>query len=193
MRLRSILPVLLVVFLAGCATTPPAPPVPPDQAAAAALSRWQVTGKIGVTQGKTRHFAAINSWVQSGDHFDIRLSSTLFGLGAARLTGTPGHIRIIQGDDVYLSDAPDKLVREALKLPLPVSALPWWARGLPLPGQPWTQAPESAPGTRQFNQLGWEVVASRFTPVNGITLPTRVDLSRDNLRIRLVITTWQLN
>ncbi|RMF19486.1 MAG: outer membrane lipoprotein LolB [Gammaproteobacteria bacterium] len=193
MKHAPVILVCLMLMLQGCATQPDRAPTEPGRSAEA-ISNWILTGKLGVTRGKRRDFVAINRWNQEGNRYDIQLSSTLFGLGAARLSGSHDRVILEQGDERYVANNPEALIEDALGLALPLQALQWWVRGLPAPEQPAIRIRTSDDGqARLFTQHGWQVKLSRFQRHHGFELPGRIDLQRENLHIRLVITSWHLN
>lgn len=156
-----------------------------------ALENWKLIGKIGIRTPEDSLTAAINQWHQEGPRFAIDLSSTFFGLGATKLYGTPFFLTIEEaGEKPVSSYRPDLLINEALGIPLPISYLAWWIKGIPAPGLPFEQNfnANGLPSTLTQNQ--WQLSFSKYKIVNGLPLPGKIKLERDNVRIILAIKQW---
>lgn len=156
-------------------------------------SSWSLMGKIGIRTARDNTTAAINQWTQVDDFFDIQLSSTFLGLGSARINGTQRLVTLTEsGEDPVYSDDPDTLIESALGFPLPLSFLTYWIKGLPVPEQPF-QLEFNEQGLPEYlQQLDWQLEFSRFRNVEGLLLPGKIKLERQDIRIVMAIKTWQL-
>jgi len=156
-------------------------------------THWSLIGKIGVRTSEESLTAAINQWIQINDFFEIDLSSTFFGLGASKLLGNSRFLTLIEaGEEPVSSDQPNTLIEAALGFPLPVTYLPYWIKGLPAPDQTFQI---------EFNQQGlpstlkqhhWQLHFSKYHLEQGIPLPGKIKLERNNIRIILAIKKWTL-
>ena len=156
-------------------------------------THWSLIGKIGVRTPEESLTAAINQWVQINDFFEIDLSSTFFGLGASKLLGNSQFLTLIEaGEDPVSSNQPNTLIETALGFPLPVTHLAYWIKGLPAPDQTFQI---------EFNQQGlpstlkqhhWQLHFSKYHFEQGIPLPGKIKLERNNTRIILAIKKWTL-
>ena len=72
---------------------------------------------------------------------------------------------------------------------LPVSALQYWARGLPWPGAP-GEASYDLERLQSLEQLGWSLTFDRYETVAGVELPFRIKATQGN-RFTLLIKDWQ--
>lgn len=154
------------------------------------LDGWQINGKIGIRAPRDSGSATL-FWLQRQDYYDIRLAGPLGG-GAARLTGRPGDILLeVANRGRYQADSPETLLREQLRLDLPVSNLLWWIRGLPAPGSKSRITLDGASHLARLEQDGWQVQYQRYTEQNGYALPERLKLHGQDLEITLVIKDWQ--
>lgn len=160
---------------------------------ASELSTWKVVGKIGVRSPTQTFTAAINEWKQTDDVYQMKLSSTFFGLGASQLVGNEQFLTVYQDDEAPLmSDNPDQLLDEALKLPLPIQYIKYWVRGLPAPDQA-HELLVSASGTpKSLAQHGWELSFDKFHQLDDITLPKKIKLKRKTMSITLFIGSWSI-
>ena len=197
--LRNLLVFSLIALLAGCAGLTSREVVEgkgdPAQWQAhkqqiAQLDGWQINGKIGIRAPRESGSATL-FWLQRQDYYDIRLSGPLGG-GAARLTGRPGDILLeVANRGRYQAESPEALLREQLRLELPVSNLLWWIRGLPAPESKSRITLDGASHLARLEQDGWQVEYLSYTKQNGYALPDRMKLHGQDLDITLVIKDWQ--
>lgn len=186
---------------AGCTTVAPGEP---------AAGGFNLRGKLGVVQGDDS-FSARFVWQQRGRRFTIDLWGP-FGQGRLRLIGNERRLELREGDGSLISRGPaDTVMRRRLGWSLPLSALPQWVRGRPAAGIPVADETYDADGRLSgFRQLDWLVDLDRFRPVTGpggeavtgdagaadagtgTVLPYRVTATRDQYRVRLAISRWQL-
>lgn len=154
------------------------------------LDGWQINGKIGIRAPQDSGSGTL-FWLQRQDYFDIRLSGPL-GRGAARLTGRPGDTVLEAANQGrFQAKSPEALLREQLRLDLPVSNLLWWIRGLPAPTSKSRVTLDGDSHLAQLEQDGWRVEYTRYAQQNGYALPERLKLYGQDLEITLVIKDWQ--
>ncbi|ERI49902.1 lipoprotein insertase outer membrane protein LolB [Pseudomonas sp. NPDC077186] len=199
MFLRHLLVFSLIALLAGCAglTSREALEGQGDPAQWQAHKRqitqldgWQISGKIGIRAPRDSGSATL-FWLQRQDYYDIRLSGPLGG-GAARLTGRPGDILLeVANRGRYQAASPEALLREQLRLDLPVSNLLWWIRGLPAPDSRSRLTLDGDSHLARLEQDGWQVEYQRYAQQNGYALPERLKLYGQDLEVTLVIKDWQ--
>lgn len=194
----------LGILLQGCMTAPPAPP-PDDsltrtepenwqarQAQLRELRQWTLQGKVAVRHENGNDSAVIREWVQNGDQFLIEMSSAFMGMGSVRLEGSPDFLTITESNgQQYRSDDPDALIRRTLGWSLPVEALYVWVRGLPLQNSPASLFFDQQGRISHLRQQGWEIHYDRYATLAGVdNVPRSLTATRDELRLRLVITQW---
>jgi len=196
--LRRALPLLLAgLLLAGCA---PAPVVDGDhearwqarQLAIGAIPAWQVSGRMAI-QAAGEGYHGRFDWKQHGDQLDLTVSGP-FSQGSARLRGDRNGVELQdgQGGSEWAADA-DALLRQATGLQVPVSGLRYWMLGLPVPAEAEQSRTVDDQGRLlKLSQSGWEIDYRDYMEVDGQSLPRKVFLQRDDLRVRLVVGQWQL-
>lgn len=199
MFLRHLIVFSLIALLAGCAGFTSREALQgegnPTQWKAhkqqiSQLDGWQISGKIGIRAPRDSGSATL-FWLQRQDYYDIRLSGPLGG-GAARLTGRPGDILLeVANRGRYQAESPEALLREQLRLELPVSNLLWWIRGLPAPDSRSRLTLDGDSHLARLEQDGWQVEYQRYTQQNGYALPERLKLYGQDLEVTLVIKDWQ--
>ena len=199
MFLRHLIVVSLIALLAGCAGLTSREALEgqgdPTQWQAhkqriSQLDGWQISGKIGIRAPRDSGSATL-FWLQRQDYYDIRLSGPLGG-GAARLTGRPGDILLeVANRGRYQAASPEALLREQLRLDLPVSNLLWWIRGLPAPDSRSRLTLDCDSHLAHLEQDGWQVEYQRYAQQSGYALPERLKLYGQDLEVTLVIKDWQ--
>jgi outer membrane biogenesis lipoprotein LolB len=68
--------------------------------------------------------------------------------------------------------------------------LRYWLLGVPDPSAPFELARNDQDRAQSLSQAGWRVVYDRYVPVESDVLPARVILSREDVRVRVVIDHW---
>lgn len=156
-------------------------------------THWSLIGKIGIRTPEDSLTIAINKWVQENDDFEINLSSTFFGLGASTLEGNSQFVTLTEsGEAPIYSEHPNTLMETALNLPLPITYLSYWVKGLPAPGliSKIEFNPQGLPST--IRQHHWKLHFSNYHLEQGIPLPGKIKLEQNNTRIILAIKKWTL-
>ncbi len=158
-----------------------------------ALSSWELLGKVGIRSPQNNFTAAIHRWTQVDDFFNIDIASTFFGIGASNLTGNASTVMLSEaGEAPTYSDQPNTLIQEQLGLPLPITHLSYWIKGLPLPGKPVDISFNDQGLPIQIQQIGWTINYSKHTLHGDIPLPGKIRLSRKRTTITLAIKQWTL-
>nr|WP_150912604.1 lipoprotein insertase outer membrane protein LolB [Marinobacter halotolerans] len=159
------------------------------------LTRWKLAGKLAVRQPSDSGTAIINHWKQSGNAYDIGLSSSFLGMGSTRLEGTPGFITLtLPSGDRYQSGDPEALVEAATGWQLPLGNLTRWIKGLPGTNGDYRLLFNDQGQLALIRQQGWEI---RYDSWNRFLeeyppLPARLTAVKGEKRVRLVVSDWQL-
>ncbi len=64
--------------------------------------------------------------------------------------------------------------------------------GLIDPDQPGHELFDAEGGLTGISQHGWQLGYKRFADVNGLVLPTRIEMANSNVNLRIVIARWKL-
>lgn len=158
------------------------------------FDHWQLSGKLAVRQPSDSGTAIINHWIQSGEAYDLALSSSFLGMGSTKLKGTPGFIELtLANGESYQSGDPDALMAAATGWQLPLESLTWWIRGLPAPAGDFRLLFDDKGQLAMIRQNGWEIRYDRWhesqskTP----TLPARITALKEQKRVRVAVSNWQ--
>ena len=156
------------------------------------LQQWTANGKMAVRTENTSESVSF-IWQQDNQNTYVQLSGPL-GMGATTIHSDGQTLEIHQGDEHRTIDIsnPDAIVLNT-GWDLPLQALSYWLKGIPAPASK-VQRLEPDPQTELLNSLwqdDWEVNYQRYKQFQGFTLPTRLQVQRDETRAKIIISDWQ--
>lgn len=189
--MRRVLTVMACCALAACAATRSVPPPPPSanwEQRVSTLQKagaWQLDGRAAVAVG-TQGWQATLNWRESDDAAEVHLSGPL-GIGALVLKQTPAGLSF---NGAPPSEAVLAQVQDKLGFDLPIDDLHFWLLGVPNPASSFDLSRNDQDRAKSLSQGGWTVAYDRYAPVAGDVLPTRLVLSRGDVRVRIVIDHW---
>ena len=203
-RLRALAAAAVLGLLAGCAGQPlraPGPLLPAEvaqarqaerEAALAAQPRWSLQGRVAVSTGGKGGSGRLD-WQQDGARYAIALSAPVTRQ-SWRLTGEPGQARLegLEGGARQGGD-PTALLLEATGWLVPVDALAAWVRGARAAGHGPATVEYGADGQLAgLRQDGWDLRYAGWRAGEGgaVALPGRIEASRADARVRLVVDGW---
>lgn len=187
---------LLIATLAACRTAP----LPPPAGAAwdvrrpelQARAHFELKGRVAVAAGN-EGFNANLHWTQDGARSFVTLEGPL-GVGGAQVTAAGQDLSLVTSHGEHMdSDAARAALEARLGFDPPLSSLRYWVLGVPDPGSPFTEALDAQ--TQRLSgltQSGWHVDYTAYTAVGAQSLPSRLTLQRDAVRVRLLVDDWQL-
>lgn len=189
----------LTLVLTACAVTPSRAPVSTvkepswhaRQRALNALTEWSFDGRIGVIIEQQGWHASVH-WQQRGSAYDIRISGPL-NQGVGLLHGDRTGVVLTTPDhkQTRAADA-EALMYAKFGWWVPVSGLRYWLRGLPDPG---TAAKTTLDAHNQLTHLvqaGWDIQFSRYTRAGAVSLPDRLTLQHESMKVKLIVDRWHV-
>lgn len=179
---------LAVLLLAGCATTPS----PRSSQPAAALTAWQINGRVSLTRGEEGWHAGL-LWQTQADTFYLRISGPL-GQGGFQLNGDARGVVLVDAEgQTYAARDADALLADVTGWQLPVTGLRYWIRGLPQPAAGQAQMTRDETGRiRRLEQSGWTINYQRYQLVGDVLLPAKLQLVHADISVRIIIDQWEL-
>ncbi len=200
---RSVLAASLLL-LAACSSQPikQLPPLDPALAAAkqtqreadlASLAAWSLQGRVALSNGRDGGSGRIE-WRQNGPRHEVALSAPVTrqswrlsgDADGAQLEGLEGGMR--SGADATV------VLMEATHWEIPVAALGSWARGLRSEDVHGIATIRYGSDGRlaRIEQGGWVIDYGdwRASAIPGIELPNRLNASRGEARVRLIVDRW---
>ena len=201
--MKKILLLLFVVMLSGCSQfASDVDDVPlstnftweQQQQQLQQLDHWTLTGKLAVFLDKDRQTANIY-WKQQGDNYSIQLT-TFLGTRILQVTKNEQGVEIINNDDqVFTGQDANTLIKQLSPgLDLPIAALQQWIKGNPASASYQLNDQQQVRDLLGLDasQNLWEVSFQQYQNFSGIALPNRVDLKRDNIRVKIAINQWKV-
>lgn len=186
----------VALFLSACSTLP-APEEAADQAAAStaweeharaveSIDSWRLEGRVGARNGDQGTNFSVE-WRQSGDAFRIELSGPL-GQGAARIEGAPGQVSLTTADGTVHARSTEGLLARTTTIDLPLEALPYWLRGIPVPDTESDLTLDTESRLLHLRQNGWTIQYQAYH--QDPELPQRLTLEQGDQRARILIDHW---
>jgi outer membrane lipoprotein LolB len=190
--MRRALLLMLFSALAACATVrrPPQQPSVKWEQRVNELQHaagWQLDGRAAVALGSQGWQATLN-WRQSGMFAEVHLSGP-FGIGALVLKQAPDGLSL---NGAVPSDAVQAQVQEKLGFEPPLENLHYWLLGVPNPAYGFEVSRNDQDRAKTLTQAGWSVSYERYMPVAADLLPSRLVVSRADVRVRIIIDHWDL-
>jgi outer membrane lipoprotein LolB len=188
-------------WLSACQTVPRplTPSVVPEQVVAGwparrlqlqARAQFTAQGRIGVVAGSDG-FNGHLRWVQDGTRSTVSLDGPL-GVGGVRIVADVGMLTVTNpsGEAFDSQAAHDALVRR-LGFEPPLDSLRYWLQGVPDPATVSAESLSAQGYLGTLTQSGWSVTFSDYMQTPDGTLPRKMTVARDTVRVKLVIEAWR--
>jgi len=195
-RLRPAAAVLAALAaLAACRTVPPrAAPTSWEvrRPQLQALAHFELRGRVAVAAAG-EGFNANLRWIQQGAHAQLTLQGPL-GVGGAQVIAAGDELTLVTPHGEQLDNAAAHAELAArLGFDPPLSSLRYWVLGVPDPAQPSTEALDaSQQRLAALTQSGWHIDYVSYGLAGDGSLPARLTLQRDAVRVRLLVDDWRL-
>ena len=155
------------------------------------IAEWGFAGKISLDDGDQGGSGKLQWNVEPGGS-GLDFHGAL-GRGAWHLqTGPQGAVLTQANGDVQTAPDVNELIQNRMGWPIPVNALQWWVRGLAAPGPVEEEKLDNEGRLLRLNQFGWMVNFDRYHSIDDMALPKRLDVTRDNYRVKLAISRWRM-
>lgn len=178
-----------IVLLAACSSVTERPASVFDLSQRGGLygiRSWGFTGRLALISEQDSWSASI-AWRHVPGKEQIELAGPL-GQGAARIELTNSMVTIDKGGgDIQSSENPEAFISQQLGMPVPLRSMGYWVLGLVMPEQ------ESQPMVDGFLQNGWYVDYRELQVVGLQTMPRKMTVMNDKVKLKLVIDNWKLN
>jgi outer membrane lipoprotein LolB len=184
----------VALLATGCATLPEAGSAgdwPARRTALQSLERWTLDGRMAVAAG-SEGFSGGLSWRQDGAQAAIELRAPLGG-GAIAIDVAGEAITVTDRDGTTLAgEDARRLVARHIGTTLPVAELRYWLLGVPAPGSPHRESLGADRRLASLEQSGWRIGYTAYRGVGEVVLPSRLEITTDGLRLRVLIADWRL-
>jgi outer membrane lipoprotein LolB len=176
-----------LLLLSGCAHQAVLPVARPAQVESAAFA---MNGRISIKHQGKRDTAGLR-WIHQAQTDEILLLNPL-GQTAARIYRDANQAMLDNGDKHYSDTDVESLMMQVLGWRLQLDGLHHWVLGLPAEGESLAERDELGRLT-VLRQEGWEVRYLRYAETDARSLPQRMELSRQDLKLQLLIDEWEWN
>lgn len=150
------------------------------------LHHWNLEGRIAITAPNDSWSANIQ-WLHLPNSEVIRLSGPL-GQGGVVIELKDGSVKLDRGGgNVQISNDPEQFVNQQLGMFVPIQSLRFWAVGLPEPEEDFQATVDG------FVQDKWLITYKEFQDVLPETLPHKMAVSNNHVKLKLIIDQWNLN
>lgn len=154
------------------------------------VSTFEMQGRAAVKSPDFNGQLSLNLKEPKREHYHLVMQGSL-GIGRTELTVAPHETKLISAERTYIGANPDQLFYEITEIDWPVSGTLAWIKGSPNNSE--TEILYNTDNLpRSFYEDGWLVEYDRWQTVQGLSLPERMTISRDNTRLRLSLERWRL-
>jgi len=197
---NRLIPLLLVMLLAGCADMPYFFSAPGEidtvawdlrQEALNKINTWSIKGRLAVQTGQGGWSATL-FWDQKNQSYKMRFVAPL-GQGTYQLQGDDDLVSLLTADNkLYQAATPETLLLDNMGWSVPLHGLKYWIKGVPEPGKSTENLLLDDQGRlTDMQQSGWRISISRYSDFNGTQLPGRLYMHNDRFKLRLVVDDWK--
>jgi outer membrane lipoprotein LolB len=156
-----------------------------------AISAFELDGRVAASDGQ-QGFSAGLHWRQQNDTAAIDLTAPL-GFGAAHIELSADNLSVTTSKGVTLTHAAaSEELAATLGFEPPLRSLRYWVLGA---SDPEFAAQESIDDQQRLTHLeqdGWRVDCEDYALVGQQWLPRRLTVTRQALRLKLIVNSWRL-
>jgi len=188
--------VFLALFLSSCSTFQ-APSAlhhltrHKRSAELSALNNWQAQGSLSIHYAQETNIASFD-WQQTNNNYTINLSGPL-SLAHFLISGNDHQVTLQKSNtEIFTAPTPEKLLQTQVGWNLPITNLIYWIKGMTAPQLLYKAQFDVNNHLARLKQQGWTIFYRDFESVNGIDLPTKLYLQNNQLKIKIVIKSWQV-
>ncbi len=186
----------ILLLVGGCATGPRPRPIDDESArreALQALGAWTLSGRFAVAAGN-EGFSGGLEWQQRGSHAELALRGPMGGEAIRMHVDGADYVVETPDGASYDGERAQRLLAERIGAvrPLPVQDMRYWLLGVPAPATPHEETLGTDQRLASLNQSGWLIRYGGFETVGELVLPQRIEMTTQGLRLRVVVTDWQL-
>ncbi len=151
---------------------------------------FAMNGRISVKHNGARDSAGLH-WTHQAKTDEVLLLTPL-GQTAARIWRDAEHATLDDGDRHYRDKDVESLMEQVLGWRLQLDSLHHWVLGMPDARDSLIDRDELG-RISVLRQDGWEVRYLNYADNKADSLPSRMQLSRDNVQLMLLIDEWEWN
>ncbi|MCK5355046.1 MAG: outer membrane lipoprotein LolB [Methyloprofundus sp.] len=148
------------------------------------IRKWALQGRLVI---KSNDILTANIQWQHEDETDILKLFGALGIGAVLIEVNEHGIMLDTGQgEKQVSQEVDAFIAQQIGFVVPLTALRRWVVGAYLQGVPVLQQAQG------FQQLGWQIRYNEYMQTPLGVLPRKIKISKDNIKLKLVIDQWDI-
>lgn len=151
------------------------------------IDAWDMQGRIASSE--SWGFSGSLDWQQTHDQFHINASGPL-GIGAVELKGSPQQVTVKSGKETFITDNPAVDLQRMTGWPIPVEYLRYWVLSVPVKNRAYSIKVGDEGWPETIVQAGWRIEFKKYQEQSGFTIPRKIQVTRNDLTIKLVISEW---
>jgi len=176
---------LLLMILASCVQSPvlDVQKAWQDSGQSLKIDSWEFYGRMLIRSDEVLNVNI--TWRHESQRDELSLFG-LLGLGKKKIIVDSKGISLDEGSGEKVRSANvDEFIAQRLGFLVPITALRSWVLGRPLDGVMVTKIDDG------FEQLGWQVIASRYKQTRLGVMPHKIKVSNSNIKLILIIDRWE--
>ena len=179
---------LLLTLLSGCASNS----YQATTSSISELDNWKINAKLGIRTATDAQSIQM-LWQQQGEKYQLRLNGPL-GFGSASIVGDSEQAEIQKGEQLITAN-PQQLTMQLTGIPLPISALSWWVKGLVSPNHSTaTSIQRTQTGQLEsFQQAGWQISILSYSQTGAYWTPKKIAGRQGELSFKLIVSDWEFS
>jgi len=177
-RWITLIPLLL---MSGCALFSSKPSISPAQPE---IVPFAMNGRVSINNNGEKNSAGLR-WIHQESSDELLLLAPL-GRTVGRIFRDADYATLDSDGKHYQAADVETLMQQVLNWHLPLDGLHHWVLGLPAKHSPAQIEHDIEGRISLMKQDGWEIQYERYEG----KLPSRLKLSRDTLKVRLLIDEW---
>ena len=188
--LLFLLPLILLTACSALRREPPDVGAWPVRLAALQdLDDWTLSARVAFATAEEGWNGSL-TWRQEREAVDLSFRGPL-GVGGVRIHGHPGEltVRTSKGEEFFVTE-PEVELRRELGWTLPIGSMRYWILGVPDPGAQAGELVHEAGLLKHMIQQGWRVSYDSYREFDGNTLPRKLVMENDEVRIRMAVSRW---
>jgi len=150
-----------------------------------------MNGRISANHQGKRHSAGLR-WMHQNSSDEILLLAPL-GYTVARVYRDAHQATLEESDKSYQANDAETLMEQVLGWHLPLNGLHRWVLGLPDSSDVERIERDDLGRIHVLHQSGWEVRYLLYANADPDSLPSRLQLSHEDLQLLLLIDEWEWN
>lgn len=156
---------------------------------------WLINGRVSISQEEENWYAKF-SWLQDSNNFQLRFTGPL-GETQLLLTKIGDNILLKTLSGETRGNNLEQLLHQQTQWNLPISSLLYWIQAKTNPQFKAQVLPDSYP-IEMIQQLGWTIKYPKYVLVKNTAeeeflLPKKVFATKKQVKIKLIVSNWQLD